>query len=75
MNAKQITYPLRDRWSYLWLVIGTAMTLFSTGQWTIPLWNHLRLDLLGYEFSRARAAGGTERHGHPVIAQHGIPGH
>jgi apolipoprotein N-acyltransferase len=37
MNAKQITYPLRDRWSYLWLVIGTAMTLFSTGQWTIPL--------------------------------------
>jgi apolipoprotein N-acyltransferase len=37
MNVKRITYPLKDRWSYLWLVIGTLLTLFSTGQWTIPL--------------------------------------
>jgi apolipoprotein N-acyltransferase len=37
MNARKNTYPLKDRWSYLWLVIGTLMTLFSTGQWTIPL--------------------------------------
>jgi apolipoprotein N-acyltransferase len=26
-----------DRWSYLWLVIGTVLGLFSTGQWTVPL--------------------------------------
>ena len=26
-----------DRWSYLWLAIGTLLTLFGTGQWTIPL--------------------------------------
>jgi apolipoprotein N-acyltransferase len=37
MNEKRITYPIRDRWTYLWLVIGTLLTLFSTGQWTIPL--------------------------------------
>jgi len=37
MNKDQITYPQKDRWSYLWLVIGTLLTLFSTGQWTIPL--------------------------------------
>jgi len=37
MNTKRITYPLQDHWSYLWLVIATVMTLFSTGQWTIPL--------------------------------------
>jgi uncharacterized membrane protein len=37
MNSKQIAYPLRDRWSYLWLLIGTALTLFGTGQWTIQL--------------------------------------
>lgn len=37
MNQKRINYPLQDRWSYLWLVIGTLLTLFSTGQWTVPL--------------------------------------
>jgi apolipoprotein N-acyltransferase len=37
MDRKQMPYPLKDRWSYLWLVIGTLLTLFSTGQWTIPL--------------------------------------
>jgi len=26
-----------DRWSYLWLIIGTVLGLFSMGQWTIPL--------------------------------------
>ena len=26
-----------DRWCYLWLVIGAAIGLFSSGQWTIPL--------------------------------------
>jgi apolipoprotein N-acyltransferase len=37
MNRKKITYPVVDRWSYLWLAIGTLLTLFSTGQWTIPI--------------------------------------
>jgi hypothetical protein len=37
MRQKQVTYPIEDRWSYLWLVIGALMTLFGTGQWTIPL--------------------------------------
>ena len=37
MSFKQPSYPLEDRWSYLWLVSGTLLTLFSTGQWTIPL--------------------------------------
>jgi apolipoprotein N-acyltransferase len=30
-------YPLKDRWSYLWLALGTLLTFFSTGQWTVPL--------------------------------------
>jgi apolipoprotein N-acyltransferase len=37
MNEKPRIYPLKDRWSYLWLLVGTLLTLFSTGQWTIPL--------------------------------------
>jgi apolipoprotein N-acyltransferase len=28
---------ISDRWSYLWFVIGAALSLFSTGQWNIPL--------------------------------------
>jgi apolipoprotein N-acyltransferase len=31
------TYPVPDRWSYLWLAIGTILSLFSSGKWTIPL--------------------------------------
>jgi len=31
------TYPIPDRWSYLWLAIGTMLSLFSSGKWTIPL--------------------------------------
>ena len=31
------TYPIPDRWSYLWLAIGTVLTLFSSGRWPIPL--------------------------------------
>jgi apolipoprotein N-acyltransferase len=31
------TYPIRDRWSYLWLAIGTVLALFSSGRWSIPL--------------------------------------
>jgi apolipoprotein N-acyltransferase len=26
-----------DRWAWLWFVIGTVLSLFSTGQWAIPL--------------------------------------
>jgi len=37
MDGKWKIYPIKDRWSYLWLLIGTLLTLFSTGQWTIPL--------------------------------------
>ncbi|MGD2158494.1 MAG: hypothetical protein PVG32_16570, partial [Anaerolineales bacterium] len=37
MSQKRMNYPLKDRWSFLWLAIGTLLTLFSTGQWTIPL--------------------------------------
>jgi apolipoprotein N-acyltransferase len=31
------TYPIPDRWSYLWLAIGATLTLFSSGRWPIPL--------------------------------------
>jgi len=31
------TYPISDRWSYLWLAIGTLLSLFYSGKWTIPL--------------------------------------
>ena len=41
MNQNRFKYPLQDRWSYLWLVIGTLLTLFSTGQWTVPLFTWL----------------------------------
>jgi apolipoprotein N-acyltransferase len=37
MNEKRVKYPVDDRWSYLWLAVGTVLTFFSTGQWTIPL--------------------------------------
>ncbi len=33
MNQKQITYPVKDRWSYLWLAIGTLCGLL----WNVPL--------------------------------------
>jgi apolipoprotein N-acyltransferase len=31
------TYPIRDRWSYLWLVIGTALGLLTYGAWLVPI--------------------------------------
>lgn len=37
MDQKRIVHPVEDRWSYLWLALGSVLTLFSTGQWTIPL--------------------------------------
>ncbi|MEJ2707184.1 MAG: nitrilase-related carbon-nitrogen hydrolase [Anaerolineales bacterium] len=33
MNTNQITYPQKDRWSYLWLAIGTLMLFL----WRVPL--------------------------------------
>jgi apolipoprotein N-acyltransferase len=30
-------YPIPDRWSSLWLAIGAALALFSSGRWPIPL--------------------------------------
>ena len=32
-----ITFPVTDRWSYLWLVLAAILGLFSFGQWAIPL--------------------------------------
>ncbi|HLF73248.1 MAG TPA: nitrilase-related carbon-nitrogen hydrolase [Anaerolineales bacterium] len=39
MNANKITYPQNDRWSYLWLLIATALGIFSlsVGKWIIPI--------------------------------------
>ena len=31
------TTSAQDRWSYLWLLIGTGLLLFSNGRWIIPL--------------------------------------
>lgn len=31
------TYPLQDRWSYLWLVLGTLLGLLTYGEWLIPV--------------------------------------
>jgi len=31
------TTIISDRWAYLWFVIGALLSLFSTGQWSIPL--------------------------------------
>jgi apolipoprotein N-acyltransferase len=36
-NERASTYPIEDRWSYLWLAIGTVLSLVSSGRWTIPL--------------------------------------
>ena len=33
MNANHIPYPQKDRWSYLWLAIGTLLSLL----WRVPL--------------------------------------
>lgn len=32
-----ITFPIADRWSYVWLVLGVILGLFSFGQWAIPM--------------------------------------
>jgi len=31
------TRAVKDRWSYLWLLIGAGLLLFSNGRWNIPL--------------------------------------
>jgi apolipoprotein N-acyltransferase len=40
MNQKQITYPINDRWSFLWIVIGTLLWLFPAiplTHWLAPI--------------------------------------
>ncbi len=39
MNERQITYPIEDRWTYLWLAIGIVLSLVSVpiGKFGIPL--------------------------------------
>jgi apolipoprotein N-acyltransferase len=36
-EERKSTTIISDRWSYLWFVIGAVLSLFSTGQWNIPL--------------------------------------
>jgi len=36
-NERGSTYPIADRWAYLWLAIGTILSLVSSGRWAIPL--------------------------------------
>ena len=31
------TFPVADRWSYFWLVLGGILGLFAFGQWAIRL--------------------------------------
>jgi apolipoprotein N-acyltransferase len=47
------TYPIPDRWSYLWLAIATALSLFHSGKWTIPLASWL-LPVLLIRFMRTQ---------------------
>lgn len=35
MSTKRITYPIQDRWSYLWLLLAALLNLFSNGRWAI----------------------------------------
>ena len=39
MNKKQISYPINDRWSILWLLVATVLGIFSVGigRWLIPV--------------------------------------
>ena len=39
MKENLITYPQKDRWSYLWLLLSTLLGIFSLsiGRWTIPI--------------------------------------
>jgi apolipoprotein N-acyltransferase len=39
MKNRKISYPLQDRWSYVWLLIATVLTIFSqsSGKWLIPV--------------------------------------
>ena len=36
-NERASTYRIADRWSYLWLAVGTVLSLVASGRWTIPL--------------------------------------
>ena len=37
VSKDTITFPIADRWSYLWLVLGGILGLFSFGQGAIPV--------------------------------------
>ena len=37
MDDSTNTFPVADRWSYLWLALGGILGLFSFGQWAVPL--------------------------------------
>jgi apolipoprotein N-acyltransferase len=39
MKMNHIAYPLKDRWSCVWLLVATVLSIFSTssGKWLIPV--------------------------------------
>ncbi len=38
MSKERVSTTMQtDRWPYLWLAIGTILTLFASGRWAIPL--------------------------------------
>ena len=39
MNKEKITYPIEDRWTYLWLALGIVLSLTTVpiGSYGIPL--------------------------------------
>jgi apolipoprotein N-acyltransferase len=36
-SARSNTFPVKDRWSSLWLLLGGVLGLFANWQWTIPV--------------------------------------
>ncbi|MEW6093983.1 MAG: nitrilase-related carbon-nitrogen hydrolase [Chloroflexota bacterium] len=37
ISIKESTFPLKDRFSFLWLLIGLILLVFSNGRWMVPL--------------------------------------
>ncbi|MCZ6492674.1 MAG: hypothetical protein O6933_01200 [Planctomycetota bacterium] len=36
-DSTTTTFPIADRWSYVWLLVGGMLGLFAFGQWAVPL--------------------------------------
>ena len=37
MAERKATYPIKDHWSFLWLLVGALLSRFSTRVWMIPV--------------------------------------